>query len=208
MLRGIKENLALQAMESFRTAIKMSREKIEAELRRIDELIRACTLCPRREPIPKVQPSFAFRGKQAPLFVGRDPAKSGWRESGRLFRDRKDSLIASGKVLNDQLEVIGHTVDSISFVELLKCHPADDPRRRPTKKEVGNCGRWLRLQIEVTRPPCVVTLGKEATAFFVGSFDELGSVVGRVFRYSDIPVIPLYHPSPRNRRYGHRNSTI
>ena len=61
---------------------------------------------------------------------------------------------------------------------------------------------YIPRAIEVVKPKVIVTLGRPAARWFL-EFGNLSEVVGNEFAYSAgsfaCPVIPLYHPSGRNR---------
>ena len=183
----------------------------KVQLRRLDAEIRKCNLCPDREQFPGTLPTIQFRGQSGILFVGREPAKDGWRRSGKAFYKEDGTLLSSGWILKDQLEQVGLDIGGIIFVELIKCFPSGDRTRNPRKSEIGNCRHWLDRQIDVIRPKVIVPMGKDCYEFFRGK--RVGSFLSCIERgdrayYRGIPVVPIFHPSGANQKYNWMNVDI
>lgn len=82
------------------------------------------------------------------------------------------------------------------------CNPrtATGANRKPTPTEVTNCSAFLREQIDLLRPPVVVTLGAVSLAALklieYHSF-TLSNAVGAIHDWYGRKLVPVYHPSPQ-----------
>lgn len=183
--------------------VTMCKNDIEGQLKELDKIdkkIRECKDCLGlgREQVPTTLPTVQFKSINDILFVGRDPAKNGWRESGKAFFKLNGNMLPSGKIFKKQLNAAGIDIEQINFVELIKCYR----NGKPKKEEIKNCSRWLVQQIDIIRPKVIFPLGKEPTEFFKGKTIRMEDVVGKRFYWHEIPVIPLWHPSPRPNASG------
>lgn len=182
---------------------------IENKLKELDEKIRECKRCAHREQIPKNLPTVQIRDTCSRiLFVGRDPARGGWRESGKAFFRSDGKLISSGKNFNKQLKEIGGNIEGINFVELIKCFPESGKIRTPKRDEIENCKEWLYNQINIIQPKVIVPMGKEPTEFFKGETIKMENAAGKKFYWQNFAIIPIFHPSGANMRLNPRNIEI
>lgn len=189
----------------------MKVEQKKGRLTDLDAKIKACGLCRRREQFPEKLPTVQFKGKSNILFVGREPAKNGWRSSGRAFYKPNGELLSSGKNIKKHLGGVGIDIEDINFVELIKCFPSGNETRPPRKEEIENCRHWLDRQVDILQPKVIVSLGKECYEFFrgtrVGSFSSCIEMQERSY-YRRIPVIPMFHPSGANNAHNWKNAEI
>ena len=153
----------------------MSKNNIKKELKKLDKKIRECKKCIQREQFSNKLPTVQFQSPNSILFVGRDPAKDGWRKSGRAFFKPNGTMLSSGRIFKKQLSEVGINIEQINFVELVKCFPRGDRIRTPTKDEIRNCSQWLNCQIDIIQPKVIVPMGKECCEFFNGRRMELFS---------------------------------
>jgi uracil-DNA glycosylase family 4 len=142
--------------------------------------------------------------------VGESPAARGWRLSGRAFYTLEGRLLASGRYLNQVLEMVGLRVDSCGFTELVKCYVLDGDRR-----QLPACGMkcWSILvrQLRHYNFRVVVVLG-------VRTLDIVNQALGVTLRVGELgsidigkhsyQILPLFHPSPRNPLNHGRNMHI
>lgn len=188
---------------------------IKSKLSELDREIRKCNKCPRREQCTDDLPTVQYKGKNQILFVGRDPAKNGWRKSGKAFFKVDGGLIPSGNVFDKQLQKVGISIEDTNFVELIKCFPVEGKLRSALKEEAGNCSQWLKKQIQIINPAVIVPMGGPAFGFFFKhhhgrKLKSLSDYIsGKMTTlYEDIPVIPIFHPSPAARKHNYLNPTI
>lgn len=187
------------------------RGEIDDRLMELDAEMRKCALCQDREHFPDILPTIQYEGRSNLLFVGREPAKDGWRKSGKAFYKKDKTLLSSGKNFKRHLDEVGIRIDDINFVELLKCFPSGEDTRPPKREEIMNCKKWLDRQIEIMRPSVIVPMGKECYEFFRGSSvtSFVACVEGKErSRYLGIPVVPILHPSGANNTHNWRNKEV
>ncbi len=189
----------------------VNRSDVEKRLEKLDAEIRQCNLCPEREQFPATSKTFQLGSQKNILFVGRDPAKEGWRKSGKAFFKTDGSMLQSGRIFGDQLKEVGMRIEDITFVELIKCFPIGDKMRNPRRSETENCRLWLERQIDILRPKAIVPMGKECYEFFRRKrVSSLSACVekGERVSYRGVPVIPMFHPSGANQKHNWRNVAV
>ena len=190
-------------------------KSVKAKLSALDMEIRKCDKCSRREQCPDDLPTIQYKGRNDILFVVRDPAKNGWRKSGRAFFNVNGGLIPSGKIFDKQLKNIGISIEDINFVELIKCFPIEGKLRSSLKEEVENCSHWLKMQITIIKPTVIVPMGGPASGFFFHNqhgrkLKSLSDYISEQMMtlYEGILVIPIFHPSPAAQGKNHLNPSI
>jgi uracil-DNA glycosylase len=79
-----------------------------------------------------------------------------------------------------------------------RCYPGRAPAgrgdRTPTPREQELCAFWRDWELELLRPPLIVTVGGLALRRLLG-LSPLTPAVGRRYELGGAPVIPLPHPS-------------
>lgn len=100
---------------------------------------------------------------------------------------------AAGKLLNELLESVGLSRNSIYIANVIKCRPPDN--RNPLPDEVETCKPFLFQQIETIKPKVVCTLGNFAMQTLLGKKIGIMKVRGQVFQVRDVVVFPLLHPA-------------
>jgi uracil-DNA glycosylase len=79
-----------------------------------------------------------------------------------------------------------------------RCYPGRAPSgrgdRTPTPREQELCSFWRKWELELLRPPLVVTVGGLAARHFVGPL-QLTACVGERYERDGRVVVPLPHPS-------------
>jgi uracil-DNA glycosylase family 4 len=110
---------------------------------------------------------------------------------------------ASGKFLNEMLEMIGMKREDIYITNIVKYRPPDN--RDPTPAEKKAFLPYLQSQLEVIQPKVVVTLGRHSMNCFLPDL-QISKVHGQPKRVklslkadSDdtltVVILPLYHPA-------------
>lgn len=130
------------------------------------------------------------------MFIGEAPGRNE-AASGRPF------VGAAGKVLNELLETVGIPREDVYITNIVKDRPPFN--RDPEPDEIVAYGPFLDQQIAIIQPRVVVSLGRYAMGYVMGTFglsDQLkpiSALHGKVFSakalYGDISVVPLYHPA-------------
>jgi len=106
----------------------------------------------------------------------------------------------AGQLLDKLLESINLSRKDVYITNLLKCRPPNN--RDPLPNEIKACGGYLGEQLEMISPKLIVTLGRYSLTRFLPS-DSLSNSRGKLMKYNDIPLFPVYHPAA-----GLRNGKI
>ncbi len=130
------------------------------------------------------------------MFVGEAPGVDEDR-TGRPFVGR------AGQLLEGMIKAMGLTRESVYIANVLKVRPPGNAT--PTPAEVEACGPYLLRQIEIIGPEAIVTLGKPATNFLLGTTDALGRLRGAWHEAHGVAVMPTYHPAYLLRSYTPEN---
>ena len=95
-----------------------------------------------------------------------------------------DAMLASLDIARGQAVYIANAV---------KCRPPGN--RTPESAEIAACLPYLERQIALLKPKIIVLLGKVAVHALLHDVKALGSLRGRRFEYTGIPVVVTYHPA-------------
>ena len=154
----------------------------------------------------KVTPELAEQASQlvfgdgnpeaAVVLIGEAPGKKE-DEQGIPF------VGASGKFLNEMLEMIGMKREDIYITNIVKYRPPDN--RDPTLAEKKAFLPYLQSQLEVIKPKVVVTLGRHSMNCFLPDL-QISKVHGQPKRVKlslkadsddtlSVVILPLYHPA-------------
>lgn len=135
---------------------------------------------------------FAYGNVNAKVFViGQNP---GYNEVLR-----KRPFVGDSGIFFDErlINIVGLTRQQIYVTNALKCYTPNN--RKPERSELDNCRAFLKKELKIIQPMVVVALGNFALDYMTGH-TGISSCHGRV-EYSkefDVPVFPMYHPSPMN----------
>ncbi len=152
-------------------------EKIAAE-------IRICEKCQLYKGRTKAVPGDG-RFNAEILFVGEGPG----------FHEDQQGLPfvgASGKYLEQLLELIGLTRKDVFITNIVRCRPPQN--RDPERLEIEACEPYLDRQIALIQPKIIATLGRYSMAKFFpdGKISKIHGVAkkedGRIY-------YPLFHPA-------------
>lgn len=163
--------------------------------------VRDCRRCPSMDLRRRVLGNANGRLDSTVMFIAEAPGRFGGDATGvPLSHD------ASGRHFGRLLGAAQIDREALFITNAVLCNPRDaaDRNRKPNRRELENCGSWLRLQVEVVNPRVVVTLG--ATALSALCTLEAHSYRLRNALRMPIPwfgriLIPLYHPSPLTRAW-------
>jgi uracil-DNA glycosylase family 4 len=126
------------------------------------------------------------------LLVGEGP---GQQEdlTGRAFVGR------AGKLLDEIMAAVHlDTERDMLIANVVKCRPPEN--RTPQREEAASCLPYLRKQIDLVRPDCILLLGATAARHLFPD-RKLGSMEEEVGKFFDGPEYPgikfmlLYHPA-------------
>ncbi len=136
---------------------------------------------------------FATGNPEARLMlVGEAP---GYQEE----REREPFVGPAGQKLNDILRAMGLSREEVYISNIVKFRPSM-PRqttnnRKPTPEEMASCLPFVREEISIIRPECVIALGGTAAEGLLGLAGTVGSMRGRWHDFGGTPVRVTYHPS-------------
>ncbi len=129
------------------------------------------------------------------MFVGEAPGRNE-AKTGKPFCG------AAGKVLDQLLEHIKITRNSIYITNIVKDRPPEN--RDPTREEIDIYGPFLDRQIEIIKPKIIVALGRYSMGYIMKKFGlhshlaPIGQLHGKSFEaktsYGNISVVTQYHP--------------
>jgi DNA polymerase len=163
--------------------LSMSQES----LRRLEDQISACRLCPlwqaRVHTVPGAGPAPARI-----MLVGEAPGREE-DLSGKPFVGR------AGRLLDDALRQAGLQRSEIFITSIIKCRPPNN--RKPLKREMSSCLPYLQAQMDTVRPRIICLLGNTAAAAVLGR-QGIKALRGQIWQER---FLVTYHPAAvlRNR---------
>ena len=105
----------------------------------------------------------------------------------------------AGQKLDLILNAMGLARDQVYISNIVKFRPATPNQttnnRKPTAEEMAACLPFVRAEIDIIRPACIVALGGTAAEGLLGLAGSVGSMRGSWHRLDGIPVRVTYHPS-------------
>jgi uracil-DNA glycosylase family 4 len=130
------------------------------------------------------------------VFIGEAPGKNEDLQ-GKPF------VGASGKFLDEMLEMIGLKRDDIYITNIVKYRPPDNRDPKPEEKKLFL--PYLQRQLEVIQPKVIVTLGRHSMNCFLPDL-QISKVHGEPKRIKlslkensddilQVIILPLFHPA-------------
>jgi len=105
----------------------------------------------------------------------------------------------AGQKLNDILKAMGLAREQVYISNIVKFRPAmpgqTTNNRAPSVEEMASCLPFIRSEIEIVRPKCIVALGGTAATGLLGSADAVAKLRGRWYEFDGVPLRVTYHPS-------------
>lgn len=105
----------------------------------------------------------------------------------------------AGQKLNDILKAMGIERAAVYISNIVKFRPAmpgqTTNNRKPTLDEMAACLPFVREEVKVVRPKCIVALGGTAAEGLLGLSGSVGGMRGRWHEFDGIPVRVTYHPA-------------
>lgn len=165
-------------------------------LRAMDEAeVRPCVKCALHAT--RSRTVFGEGDPEAPiLFIGEGPGETE-DQTGRPFVGR------AGELLDRMIASMGLKREQVFIANIVKCRPPGN--REPAPDEVGACSGYLRRQVEIVRPPVIVTLGKPAAQHLLQTKQAISKLRGTWHWRWGIPVMPTFHPAYLLRAYTQEN---
>jgi uracil-DNA glycosylase family 4 len=105
----------------------------------------------------------------------------------------------AGQKLNDILKAMGLAREQAYISNIVKFRPATPGQttnnRKPTLEEMASCLSFVRAEVEIVKPRCIVALGGTAAEGLLGLTGSVAAMRGKWYEFNDIPVRVTYHPS-------------
>ncbi len=120
------------------------------------------------------------------MFVGEGPGRDEDRQ-GEPFVGR------AGQLLNAMLSALELRREDVYIANVVKCRPPGN--RDPEVDEAATCLPFLRRQAELVAPEVVVTLGRIAARYLLGTTAPISSYRGRWQSWEGRDVLPTFHPA-------------
>lgn len=99
---------------------------------------------------------------------------------------------ASGKFLNEMLEMIGLERKDVYITNIVKYRPPNN--RDPLPDEKASFLPYLVEQLNIIKPKMIVTLGRHSMDVLLPGL-KIGQVHGKPMRVKDHVYLPLFHPA-------------
>ncbi len=126
------------------------------------------------------------------LLVGEAP---GYQEE----KEREPFVGLAGQKLNEILKAMGLSRDEVYLSNIVKFRPATPNQstnnRKPTPEEMAACMPFVRAEIGIVKPECIIALGETAAEGLLGLTGTVPSLRGPWHDFEGTPVRVTYHPS-------------
>jgi DNA polymerase len=126
------------------------------------------------------------------MLVGEAP---GYEEE----RKREPFVGPAGQKLTDILKAMGISREEVYISNIVKFRPATARQttnnRKPSAEEMAACLPFVRAEIEIIRPACIIALGGTAAEGLLKLSGPVGSMRGAWHELDGLPVRVTYHPS-------------
>lgn len=105
----------------------------------------------------------------------------------------------AGQKLDSILKAMGLSREQVYISNVVKFRPVAKNQttnnRKPNAAEIACCMAFVREEIQIIQPSCIIALGETATEALLGLTDPVASIGNRWNTFQDIPVRISYHPS-------------
>ena len=126
------------------------------------------------------------------MFVGEAP---GYQEE----QQREPFVGPAGQKLDDIIKAMGLSRPQVYISNIVKFRPAaagqTTNNRKPTPEEMASCMSFIRAEVEIVKPRCIVALGGSAAEGLLGLSGPVTAMREKWHDFSGIPVRVTYHPS-------------
>lgn len=162
----------------------MSEVNTSTSLESVSDTVRNCTRCALSKTRINAVPGAGCSNPTF-LFVGEGP---GFNEDdkGLPFVGR------AGRLLEKLLDLVPLKREDVYITNIVKCRPPEN--RDPLPNEIAACRPFLETQIQLLKPRVIATLGRHSLTQFLPNA-RISDSHGKIFRWRDSIVYPLYHPA-------------
>ncbi len=136
---------------------------------------------------------FAVGNPEAQVvFVGEAP---GYEEERR----REPLVGKAGEKFNAILTAMGLSREEVYISNICKFRPSlknqTTNNRKPSREEMRTCLPFLRAELGIIKPKCIVALGATAAEGLLDTIETVGRLRGSWREFEGIPLRVTYHPS-------------
>jgi uracil-DNA glycosylase family 4 len=114
-------------------------------------------------------------------------------------KKREPFVGPAGQKLDDILRAMGLSRTEVYISNIVKFRPATARQttnnRKPDPAEIAACLPFIRAEIGVVRPDCVIALGATAAEALLGRHDAVSAMRGSWHELEGVPLRVTYHPS-------------
>ncbi len=126
------------------------------------------------------------------MLIGEAP---GYQEE----KEREPFVGPAGQKLNDILKAMGLSREEVYISNIVKFRPATPKQttnnRKPSPEEMEACLPFVRAEIGIIRPECIVALGGTAAEGLLGLSGAVTAMRGKWHDFEGTPLRVTYHPS-------------
>lgn len=114
-------------------------------------------------------------------------------------KEREPFVGPAGQKLNDILKAMGLSRDEVYISNIVKFRPATPKQttnnRKPTPEEMDSCMPFVRAEIGIVQPECIIALGGTAAEGLLNLEGTVTGMRGKWHTFEGTPVRVTYHPS-------------
>lgn len=162
---------------------------------RLDSLRRQAETWPPAKSLGTLRETMVFASgnpEARVMLVGEAP---GYQEE----KEREPFGGPAGQKLNDILKAMGLSRDEVYLSLIVKFRPATAKQatnnRKPSAEEIAACLPFVRAEIGIVKPECIIALGEGAAEGLLGLTGVVGSMRELWHHFEGTPVRVTYHPS-------------
>lgn len=167
-------------------------------LEAIAKQISTCTGCDLHASRNKTVPGEGNASGPDILFIGEGPGPDEDAQ-GRPFAGEP------GQLLTKMIGAMGYTREQVFITNIVKCRPPGS--RVPLHEEISVCSAYLRKQVELIKPKCIVALGKVAVEGLLNKPVAITRFRGTWCKYQDVDLMPTFHPAYLIKSPGKKRET-
>ena len=126
------------------------------------------------------------------MLVGEAP---GYQEE----RQKEPFVGPAGQKLTDILKAMGLDREQVYISNIVKFRPSSlgqtTNTRSATVEEMASCMPFIRAEISIVKPSCIIALGDSAAKSLLNRDDTVENLRGSWHEFAGVPVRVTYHPS-------------
>ncbi len=167
----------------------------ETKAERLDSLRKQAETWPAARALGTLRDTLVFSTGNPDariMFIGDPP---GYEEE----KKREPFIGPAGQKLTDILKAMGLEREDVYLSTIVKFRPST-PRqttnnRKPSPEEMAVCMPFIRAEIDIVRPTCIVAMGATAAEGLLALPGTIAEMRGSWHEFDGVPVRVTYHPS-------------